>query len=552
MNIRSKIILITLPLIITPLILTLIISVLSARNGITLVATELLTFKTEVLTNYMESQWNLLTSNDLESSEEYIDISKIAVQSYSKTLIKNSSERIFAVDSSGELRMSTAGLDLTEEDKNTLREMIGREVTGWQDLAVGGIDLIAETSFFEPFGWYVLVTVERDTFYGTLSRILIRTGLICAGSLVLALILLMMFSRYLTKPLENVVEVIRSIITTNDLSRKVELQYNDETGKLGHYFNIMTGELDKAYDQMKRYALQAVVAKHKEAKIRNIFQKYVPKDVIERFFENPESMLVGENRILTVLFSDIRGFTTISEGLNPEDLVDSLNKYFETMVDVITEHRGIVDKYIGDAIMAFFGAPVSHPNDPVQAVLAGLNMIEQLDHFNIWQRERNREEFKIGIGLNRGVVTIGNIGSEKKMDYTVIGDMVNLASRLEGLTKLYKEPLLISESLHAKVSGVLPCRMIDRVIVKGKTMGVRVFSVKKELTPAMKEAWDLHEAGIDNYYKRDFTRALDHFKNAQQLLPEDQCLALFIGKCEKYISTPPDANWSGDTVLNRK
>ena len=371
-------------------------------------------------------------------------------------------------------------------------------------------------------------------------------------SLVLTIILLIFFSSYLTKPLEQIVEAIKNIITTNDLTTKVSLQYKDETGKLGHYFNIMTGELDKAYKQMKMYALQAVVSKHKEMKIRNIFQKYVPKSVIDKFFDEPESMLTGENRILAVLFSDIRGFTTISEGLPPDELVESLNKYFETMVDVITGRNGIVDKYIGDAIMAFFGAPVHHSDDALQAVLAGLNMIERLEEFNNWQKKQGRDEFKIGIGINYGVVTIGNIGSEKKMDYTVIGDMVNLASRLEGLTKLYKEPLLISESLYKKASRHLQCRMIDKVIVKGKTESVKIYSVKKELTTTMKDAWEAHETGIEHYYQKDFRTAMSYFQIAHKLLPDDYCSEMFLHRSEKYIASPPAPEWSGDTVLNRK
>ena len=552
MNIRSKIILITMPLIITPLIITLIVAILSARNGITVVATDFLTFKTKVLTTYMESQWNLLTDNDLYDSLEFIDITKTAIEGFSKTLIGSDTERIFAVNSFGELEMKSSEMFLNDDDKSVLKEMIEKSVTGWQDLIINDIEVIAEISFFEPFEWYILVTVERESFYGSITQMVLRTALIFAVSLVLSVVLLIIFSSYLTKPLENVVEAIKKIITTNDLSTKVTLQYKDETGRLGHFFNIMTGELEKAYTQMKRYALQAVVSQHKEVKIRNIFQKYVPKDVIDKFFTDPESMLVGENRVLAILFADIRSFTTISEGLAPDELVESLNKYFEYMVDEITEHGGIVDKYIGDAIMAFFGAPVQHKDDPLQAVLAGLDMIEKLKVFNIWQKKNGRDEFKIGIGINYGVVTIGNIGSEKKMDYTVIGDMVNIASRMEGLTKLYHEPLLISESLFREVSRELPCRIIDKVIVKGKTKSVNIYSVRKNLTPVMKEAWSSHETGLSHYYKRDFRTAQTYFQKAQNLLPDDYCSKMFLGRCKKYIISPPDSDWSGDTVLNRK
>ncbi len=133
-----------------------------------------------------------------------------------------------------------------------------------------------------------------------------------------------------------------------------------------------------------------------------------------------------------MLFSDIRGFTTISEGMSPDDLVSSLNRYFSGQVDIIMNRSGIVDKYIGDAIMAFFGAPVTHDDDALQAILAGIEMSEAVEDFNRQQKELGKPEFHIGVGINYGIVTVGNIGTDKKMDYTVIGDMVNLASRLEG------------------------------------------------------------------------------------------------------------------------
>jgi class 3 adenylate cyclase len=234
--------------------------------------------------------------------------------------------------------------------------------------------------------------------------------------------------------------------------------------------------MDTAYTQIKRYAFEAVVAQKREMKIRNIFQLYVPKDVIDEVFINPEKMLVGNNRDVAILFADIRSFTTISERMAPDALVNSLNRYFSSMVDIIVARDGMVDKYIGDAIMAVFGAPVSHGNDGYDSVVAGLEMTAALELFNKEQLRLGAPEFRIGVGINYGIVTVGNIGCDKKMNYTVIGDTVNLASRLEGLTKKYHQPILFSEPVYDQIAGRLLCRVVDKVAVKGKTQGANILT----------------------------------------------------------------------------
>ena len=301
-------------------------------------------------------------------------------------------------------------------------------------------------------------------------------------------------------------------------------------------------------------AYNAVVARKREQKIRNIFQKYVPKDVIDQHIKNPEGMLVGENRVLAVLSSDIRSFTTISEGMMPDDLVDSLNRYFTAMVDVIIARKGTVDKYIGDAIMAFFGAPERHKDDALSSVLAGLEMTGALLGFNEGQRKIGKPEFHIGVGINYGVVTIGNIGSDKKMTYTVIGDMVNLASTLEGLTKTYHEQLIISESLQKKVSGDLPTRQLDWIPLdtRGKTRPLAIYTARQGLEPREKEAWEYHAAAMEEYRKRNFRRAITLFTDVQRLLPDDPPSALLLKRCEDYAVHAPPPDWDGIEVAARE
>jgi len=345
---------------------------------------------------------------------------------------------------------------------------------------------------------------------------------------------------------------MESIIQTNNLSARVQVEYQDEIGKLADTFNAMIQELEGAYTQIKNFALQSVLSQKSEQKVRNIFQKYVPSNVIDEIFTNPESMLVGQNRDLSILFSDIRSFTTISETMVPDELVKSLNRYFTVMVDVITHRRGIVDKYIGDAIMAFFGAPVRSDNDALLSVWAALEMIEALEIFNQDQIRSGNPEFRIGIGINYGEVTVGNIGSEKKMDYTVIGDMVNLASRLEGLTKKYHQSLIFSESVYQRIGQYLYCRLIDKVVVKGKTTGQSIYTTKRVLGEEEKRGWATWHSALDLYYQKDFKGAKEILNQVFQWLPEDEMALEYLDRCNFWLSNPVPENWDGTEILLEK
>jgi adenylate cyclase len=551
-SIRAKIVLVVLPLIIAPLVLIGVISTLSARTGITAVASGFLQFKAEQLVTYAEGQWNLLSANGLETTPAYVEASKAAVESFAKSLVRSPTESIFALAADGTVALRSGDIIPSASELEALKGTGGAGMTGWQVIRVAGGERVAHLSAFAPYRWTFFVTEAAATFYRTADGIVRQTAYVLAAALVAAVFLLLLFARYLTRPLEQVADAMAEIITTNDLSRRVEVLYKDETGRLGHTFNLMSEELGKAYDQIKGYAMRAAVAQSKEQKIRHIFQKYVPHSVIESYFANPEKMLIGENRILAVLFSDIRGFTSISEKMRPDEMVESLNQYFTRMVDIIMNKNGIVDKYIGDAIMAFFGAPVRREDDALQSTLAGLEMLEALREFNGWQERKGRGSFQIGIGINYGAVTVGNIGSERKMDYTVIGDMVNLASRLEGLTKKYHAPLLVSESVHRKVSGTLPCRLLDRVAVKGRSAGTGIYEVRRALSGAEEKAWAAHAEALPLYYERKFQKAGALFRDVVQLVPGDYCAGLFLARCAAYAKSAPPEGWTGVEEMTEK
>ncbi|MCP5452619.1 MAG: adenylate/guanylate cyclase domain-containing protein [Spirochaetaceae bacterium] len=553
MSIRLKIVLVVLPVLVVAVVLAGMTSQMIASRAVTRVATEFLDFKASELEKYAESQWNLLVENGVADRPDMVAAARAGVEAFALGIVRSDTEAIVAVGPDGAIRMRTSSVEAAPDEAARLAALYASGTRGFQLLTLGGVERAASGFPFGPFGWYALVTEERDAFYGDVDAIVRGTAAILAVSLAAAAALVLLFVRHLTGPLAAMVVAMRRIIDSGDLSERVPVEFADEIGTLSHTFNLMLEELRKAYDRIKKYAFDAVLAQKKEAKIRHIFQKFVPQELIDRFFRNPEEMLVGENRELAVLFSDIRSFTTISEAMRPDDLVNSLNRYFSTMVDIIMARHGVIDKYIGDAIMAFFGAPVSHADDAASSVLAALEMTEALDAFNRGQLAAGKPEFKIGIGINYGVVTVGNIGCDKKMDYTVIGDMVNLASRLEGLTKPYRQPLIFSEFLYDKVRDEFPCRILDLVAVKGKTKGVRIYTARRSVTPVEAKAWAVHEEAMAMYLARRFREASIMFRSVtDELGPDDYASAMMAERCGRYAAEPPPDDWDGVEVLHSK
>ncbi|MCL2373684.1 MAG: HAMP domain-containing protein, partial [Treponema sp.] len=523
---------------------------------------------------------------------DMVNAAQNAVFLYAGGIILSDTEIVIALDYDGNTAMSTSDLELTAAERERVLGILREGSEGISQALMGGEERVFTAFYFAPFGWHILITEQAHAFFRDADSIRLQALVVLGVASAAAILLLVLFARRLTNPLGRIVNAMNAITSGGDLSSRVDVEYHDETGKLASTFNLMISELEKAYGQIKRYAFDAVLAGKKEQRIRQIFQKYVPKDLIDKFFASPESMLVGENRDLAILFSDIRSFTTISESMAPNELVNSLNQYFSGQVDIIMNRNGIVDKYIGDAIMAFWGAPVKHEDDAIQALLAALDMMESVKAFNVKQKKLGKPEFHIGIGINFGTVTVGNIGSERKMDYTVIGDTVNLASRMEGLTKAYNEDVLISEPLYeaikatpapaikraaalngaassnstessaassgaesggsAPAPATLSFRLMDMVAVKGKTKGVKIYAAKKSLQPEEAKAWAIHNQGMELYYRRDFEGAAKRFAAAHSMLSGDFIASELLKRCRAYSASPPPPNWDGVEVMTSK
>lgn len=286
-----------------------------------------------------------------------------------------------------------------------------------------------------------------------------------------------------------------------------------------------------------------------KAFIKNSFQYYLTPHVIEQILKDPEKLkLGGEKRNMTILFSDIRGFTTISEALTPEELTQLLNDYLSAMTDIIMEENGVVDKYIGDAIMAFWGAPLDNPVHATDACRSAVLMMKRLREFNT----QSKIPLNIGIGLNTGDVVVGNMGSRKRFNYTVMGDEVNLASRLESLTKYYRVSILVTEQTReACLDEALRFRELDLVIVKGKKEPKKIFElIVDESSEVLEQSLEAFRTGREEYIKGNWDAAIVALKKAIAL-NNDGPSQLFVERCEKLREHPPK-DWNGVYVFESK
>jgi len=257
-----------------------------------------------------------------------------------------------------------------------------------------------------------------------------------------------------------------------------------------YYINLAQPVLATSIALFGGVGYQYFVEGREKRKVRRLFGQYVSKDVCEQLVAHPElARLGGQRREMTVLFSDIRGFTTVTEHGKPEDVVGMLNEYFTRMVDIVFRHHGTLDKFVGDMVMALFNAPLDDPRHADHAVEAALEMITELNRLNErWASEGRFANLDIGIGINTGPMIAGNIGSEAVMSYTVIGDAVNLGSRLESLNKEFKTRVLISDATRRQLTGHYALRNRGSVVVKGRTEAVEVFEVVGSETSAQQDA----------------------------------------------------------------
>ena len=290
-------------------------------------------------------------------------------------------------------------------------------------------------------------------------------------------------------------------------------------------------------------------------KIRGAFQHYLTASVINEMLKDPGKLkLGGDRKDLTVLFSDIRRFTTISEKMTPEELVMLLNEYLTAMTHQVFYFDGLLDKYMGDAIMAVFGAPLDQPDHARRACLTALAMTRELRRLQDKWTAEGRPVFDIGIGINSGEMVVGNMGSAMRFDYTVIGDMVNLGSRLESANKEYGTSIIISEFTYNNVKDIMCCRELDSVRVKGKIKPVRIFELlgEKKDEPDFKSLIENFARALTLYREGKWDDAISAFQVALKIKHDDFASTMYIERCKNLKQNPPAQPWDGVFVMTKK
>ena len=282
-------------------------------------------------------------------------------------------------------------------------------------------------------------------------------------------------------------------------------------------------------------------------KIRATFKKYLGEDVMEEALKNPEKLKRGDKREMTVLFSDIRGFTTISERMVPEKLRDFIKGYLSPMTQLVFEEKGTLDKYIGDALMAFWNAPIDQNDHAIRACRCAWQMLIKLEELKAKWRTENYPEFDIGIGINTGPMIVGEMGSDVRADYTVMGDSVNLASRLEGTNKEYETRIILSEGTHAQVQTLVVSRRLGAVRVKGTRKPVKIYELKGigAATADQAAAINAFEAGLDAYTEQRWEDAELAFAATLKLWPEDPPSRRYLEEIGTLKLRPPGPGWDG-------
>lgn len=449
----------------------------------------------------------------------------------------------FVIDDLGQV-IAFPGIVPVSENNGEIRPLLATELdNAWVTAAVrqyvdtrdkkfefssdGETSLAFVQPFPEGFGknWNTVVLVPVDDFVGPIKRNSLITLGLSFLVLLVAIFLGIRFSRNIARPVELLTEQLNQV-------RDFRLGEPSRVRSYIHEIQMM----ERSINSMKN-GLAA-------------FRKYVPAGLVRDLIASgEEAQPGGKERELTVLFTDITNFTPIAETMTPRETMVCLSDYFDVLCTALDRTKGTVDKYIGDSIMAFWGAPVPDEDHALHCCEAVLNAIEKLELLNAERAEAGEKPLVTRFGIHTGFMIVGNVGSSERLNYTAIGDNVNLASRLEDVNKLYGTTAILSQNTYRYVRSRFICRPLDLIVVRGRSEGVKIYELlarRGEIVPVpLVRKADMFAEAFELYLARDWVRALELFQEVAKLDPADRPAQMFITRCEALIADPPGNDWTG-------
>lgn len=447
-------------------------------------------------------------------------------------------ERLYRIDDKAQSIVLRAGSS-ADELKRLPEVLTALSYTYMIRFAESGEDFMACFHTFPGrYGkpWLVGTLVPANDFVGTLKSTLTRVAVISIAILLLAIAVIVVVSRRILRPLS---------LISRDMGRIQNLEIDESTRYVSLFYEIDT--IGSALASMK-HGLKA-------------FSKFVPVTLVKQLIaSNTGAELGGEKRRLTMMFTDIEGFTSISESMETEALLQHISEYLDALTTIILAQNGTVDKYIGDAIMSFWGAPLPDVEHEIHACRAALLCARELETLNAKWASEGKPPLRTRFGISTGEVSVGNMGSRERMNYTVLGDSVNLASRLEGINKYYGTRIMVGADTYEAVKDSFLFRPVDVVAVKGKARGIPIYELlagrpgDPELTPTTQQlrCQELTEKAFRAYLGREFGLAAEIYESLSHEFPDDAIGPTFLERCREYLRVPPGADWGGVTRMTKK
>ncbi|MDQ7090439.1 MAG: adenylate/guanylate cyclase domain-containing protein [Methylococcales bacterium] len=381
--------------------------------------------------------------------------------------------------------------------------------------------------------WFLIIIIPEDDFLGRAKQARSMSLLIISLMLLLSVLFCVWLSRSLSKPIESITQTMEQVKNLNFTDLKLFSSPIQEFQQMSDATTSMTQGLKG-------------------------FLKYVPPSLVQQFIEKGEAAVVAEHQELNLsfFFSDIEGFTSIAEEVGPKELMTDLSHYFDQMTHIIVlKNQGTIDKYIGDSVMAFWGAPNYISDHSRLACYSALGCRRAIDSLNEQRRVEGKKAFNTRIGIHTGLAIVGHLGSNDRINYTVIGDNVNLASRIEGVNKIYHTNIIVSQITYRQVYQYFVFRPLDFIIVKGKNEGIKIYELITEKEDADEETLALvakATKAFDYYLAGKFEQALAVYHDILKDNPQDHPAKVMIAKCEQFMKSLPDENWTGATRIFEK